>query len=86
MKSIRPGDKIAIGYSKKLEEVGSHSLVNRRGTVTRLVTVGRRVIGAYVDVKLLKRTRNYFIPTASIISDEELDRQKSYNLLQTIEL
>ena len=66
MNELKIGDQITIRYSKKLEQNGNSLLTNRTGVVTRILYTGGNLTGAYVDVKVMRRIRNYYIPICSI--------------------
>lgn len=84
MNELKPGDKITIRYSKKLEQNGNSLLVNRLGEVTRVVTQNGNINGAYVDVKVMRRVRNYYIPICSIEGPDEINKIRNLGILKSI--
>lgn len=86
MNDLKPGDQITIRYSKKLEQSGNNLLINRLGEITRVVTVNGNVTGAYVDVKVMRRIRNYYIPISSIEGPDEINKIRNLGILKSIVL
>lgn len=66
MNSLMIGDKITIRYSKQLDKSGNNILTNKTGIVTKLMKIGKNIIGVYADVKVMRRIRNYYVPVCSI--------------------
>ena len=62
--SLIVGDKIYIRNSKLLK---NESLVNKQGVVTRLLTIRGEIVGAYIDVKIMRKVKNFYIPVLSLI-------------------
>ena len=86
MNELKPGDQITIRYSKKLEHNGNNLLVNRLGVVTRIVRQGGNITGAYADVKVMRRVKNYYIPICSIEGPDEINKIRNLGMLKTIVL
>lgn len=86
MNDLKPGDQITIRYSKKLEQNGNNLLINKLGMITRVVSQNGNISGAYVDVKVMRRTRNYYIPINSIEGPDEINRIRNLGILKTIVL
>lgn len=83
MSELNIGDEITIRYSKKLEQNGNSLLTNRNGIVTRIMYAGGNIIGAYVDVKIMKRVRNYYIPLSSIEGPDLINKLRTLNILKS---
>lgn len=83
MCALMVGDKITIKYSKRLSNSGNDSLINKTGIVTKLLRVGKNIIGVYVDVKIMRRTKNYFIPACSIEGPEEIEEIRTLSILKS---
>lgn len=83
---LKVGDAITIRYSKKLASDGNNLLTNRVGIVTSLKMSGGKLVGVYADVKVMRRTRNYYIPLASIEGPEEVNRIRTLSLLKSTTL
>lgn len=83
---LKVGDTITIRYSKKLASDGNNLLTNRMGIVTSLKMSGGNLMGVYADVKVMRRTRNYYIPLASIEGPEEVNRIRTLSLLKSTTL
>lgn len=83
MSTLMIGDKITIRYSKQLVDNGNNLLTNRTGIVTKLLRIGGGIVGAYVDVKVMRRMRNYYIPVCSIEGPEEIDRTRTLSILKS---
>lgn len=83
MNELKVGDEITIRYSKKLEQHGNSLLTNRTGIVTRILFSGGNLIGAYVDVKVMRRVRNYYIPICSIEGPEVINKMRTLSILKS---
>lgn len=83
MNILKIGDKITIRYSKKLAQNGNNLLTNRTGTVTRVLMTSGNVIGAYVDVKVMRRIRNYYIPINSIEGPDSVNKVRTLSILKS---
>lgn len=86
MNELKIGDEITIRYSKKLEQSGNSLLTNRTGVVTRVLTSGGNLTGAYVDVKVMRRIRNYYIPVSSIEGSDMVNKMKTLSILKSTKL
>ena len=86
MNELKIGDEITIRYSKRLEQSGNSLLTNRTGVVTRVLTSGGNLTGAYVDVKVMRRIRNYYIPASSIEGSDIVNKTKTLSILKSIKL
>lgn len=84
MNKLKPGDKITIRYSKKLEQNGNGLLINRVGEVTRVVYAQGQVVGAYVDIKTMRRVKSYYIPVSSIEGPDDINRIRNLVMLKSI--
>lgn len=80
---LKPGDRITVRYSKKLASKGNNLLVNRTGTVTRLVMISGKLIGVYADILVMRRKRNYYIPADSISGCNEINKIRVLSLLKS---
>lgn len=80
---LKVGDQITIRYSKKLAQDGNNLLTNRIGIVSSLRMSGGNLIGVYADVKVMRRTRNYYIPLASIEGPEDINRIRTLSILKS---
>lgn len=83
---LKAGDVITIRYSRKLAQSGNSLLANRTGVVTRVLASGGEVLGVYADVTVMRRPRNYYIPSCSIDGSEEINRVRSLNILKSTKL
>ena len=83
MNELNVGDEITIRYSKKLEQSGNSLLTNRTGIVTRILYSAGNLIGAYVDVRVMRRLRNYYIPISSIDGSEAINKIKTLSILKS---
>lgn len=86
MNELKVGDEITIRYSKKLEQSGNSLLTNRTGVVTKVLTSGGNLTGAYVDVKVMRRIRNYYIPVSSIEGSDMVNKMKTLSILKSTKL
>lgn len=80
---LKVGDKIVIRFSKKLAKKGNTLLVNRNGTVTRLVVSNGELTGVFADVKVMRKSRNYYIPADSIGGCNEINRLRALSILKS---
>lgn len=83
MNGLKIGDEITIRYFKKLEQNGNSLLTNRTGIVTRILFTGGNLTGAYVDVKVMRRVRNYYIPISSIEGPDNINRIRTLSILKS---
>lgn len=83
MNVLKTGDEITIRYSKKLAQNGNNMLTNKTGIVTRVLMAGGNMVGAYVDVKVMRRIRNYYIPISSIEGPEEINKIRTLSILKS---
>lgn len=86
MNELKIGDEITIRYSKKLEQNGNSLLTNRTGVVTKVITSGGNLAGAYVDVKVMRRVRNYYIPVSSIEGSDMVNKMRTLSILKSTKL
>lgn len=83
MNSLMIGDKITIRYSKQLDKNGNNILTNKTGIVTKLMKIGKNIIGVYADVKVMRRTRNYYVPVCSIEGPDGIDKTRTLSILKS---
>lgn len=83
MNELKVGDRVTIRYSKKLEQNGNSLLINRTGIVTRILFTGGNLTGAYVDVKVMRRVRNYYIPISSIEGPDLINKMRTLSILKS---
>ena len=83
MNELKVGDQITIRYFKKLEQNGNSLLTNRTGVVTRILFTGGNLTGAYVDVKVMRRIRNYYIPISSIEGPDTINKMRTLSILKS---
>lgn len=83
MNELKVGDRVTIRYSKKLEQNGNSLLTNRTGIVTRILFIGGNLTGAYVDVKVMRRVRNYYIPISSIEGPDLINKMRTLSILKS---
>ncbi len=83
MKGIKVGDQITIRYSKKLEQNGNGLLANRTGVITRIHYTGSNLSGVYVDVKVMRRVRNFYIPICSIEGPDTINKMRTLSILKS---
>lgn len=83
MNTLKIGDEITIRYSKKLVQNGNNTLTNKKGIVTRILATGGNMVGAYVDVKVMRRMRNYYIPISSIEGPDEINKIRTLSILKS---
>ncbi len=86
MNELKVGDKITIRYSKKLEQNGNTILTNRTGIVTRILFTGGNLTGAYVNVKVMRHIKNYYIPINSIEGPERINKMRTLSILKSTKL
>lgn len=86
MSELKPGDQITIRYSRKLEQNGNNLLINRIGEITRVVKINGHITGAYVDIRVMRRVRNYYIPINSIEGPDEINKIRNMGMLKSIVL
>lgn len=79
---LNKGDKITIRSSKWLIEKGLRCLFNKKGIVTKILTVDGKLVGAFVDVKVQKKIKNYYVPSDSIEGIESISRMRTLSLLK----
>lgn len=83
MNELKVGDRVTIRYSKKLEQNGNSLLTNRTGIVTRILFTGGNLTGAYVDVKVMRRVRDYYIPISSIEGPDLINKMRTLSILKS---
>lgn len=83
MNELKVGDRVTIRYSKKLEQNGNSLLTNRTGIVTQILFTGGNLTGAYVDVKVMRRVRNYYIPISSIEGPDLINKMRTLSILKS---
>ena len=83
MIELKVGDQITIRYSKKLEQNGNSLLTNRTGTITRILFTGGNLIGVYVDVKVMRRIRNFYIPISSVEGPDIINKMRTLSILKS---
>ena len=83
MNELKVGDRVTIRYSKKLEQNGNSLLTNRTGIVTRILFTGGNLTGAYVDVNVMRRVRNYYIPISSIEGPYLINKKRTLSILKS---
>ncbi len=83
MNSLMIGDKITIRYSKQLDKSGNNILTNKTGIVTKLIKIGKNIIGVYADVKVMRRMRNYYVPVSSIEGPGDIDKTRTLSILKS---
>lgn len=83
MNELKVGDRVTIRYSKKLEQNGNSLLTNRTGIVTRILFTDGNLTGAYVDVKVMRRVRNYYIPISSIEGPDLINKMRTLSILKS---
>lgn len=77
------GDKITIRYSKQLAQAGNNLLTNRIGVVSSLKISDGNLTGVYAEVKVMRRTRTYFIPINSIEGPQDINKIRTLSLLKS---
>jgi hypothetical protein len=83
MNELKVGDQITIRYSKKLEQNGNSLLTNRTGTITRILFTGGNLTGVYVDVKVMRRIRNFYIPISSVEGPDIINKMRTLSILKS---
>lgn len=83
MNSLMVGDKITIRYSKQLDKSGNNILTNKTGIITKLMKIGKNIVGVYADVKVMRRMRNYYVPVCSIEDPDEIDKTRTLSILKS---
>ncbi len=83
MNKLKVGDQITIRYSKKLEQNGNSLLTNRTGTITRILFTGGNLTGVYVDVKVMRRIRNFYIPISSVEGPDIINKMRTLSILKS---
>ncbi len=86
MNELKVGDQITIRYSKKLEQNGNSLLTNRTGTITRILFTGGNLTGVYVDVKVMRRIRNFYIPISSVEGPDIINKMRTLSILKSTKL
>lgn len=79
---IKVGDNIVIRYSDKLVDAGNELLVNKAGVVTGLKRAFGKVVGVYADVRVFRKSKNYYIPLISVEGPDDISRSKTFKLLK----
>lgn len=86
MNELKVGDQITIRYSKKLEQNSNSLLTNRTGTITRILFTGGNLTGVYVDVKVMRRIRNFYIPISSVEGPDIINKMRTLSILKSTKL
>ena len=86
MRKLQIGDKITVRHSLHLENPGHISLRNKSGEVTKIITSEGRLVGAFVNIKINRKVRNYFIPAASIEAPDVVNKARTLSLLKSTDL
>ena len=86
MNELKVGDQITIRYSRKLEQNGNSLLTNRTGTITRILFTGGNLTGVYVDVKVMRRIRNFYIPISSVEGPDIINKMRTLSILKSTKL
>lgn len=80
---LKDGDEVRIVYSAKLMDMKLVTLVGQRGVVTKIIR-RKKNSGAYVKVtKGRSAGEEWFIPLASIQTQEALNRMRSLGLIKS---
>lgn len=80
---LKIGDKITVRHSRQLAKSGNAILVNKSGEVTKVIYSNGRLLGAYADIKIMRRLKNYYIPSESIEGPESINRVRTLSILKT---
>ena len=80
---LKIGDKITIRSSKNLTRKGLNVLINKTGTITRILNSQGRLLGVYADVKVMRKIRNYYIPIESIEGPDSINRIRTQSIIQS---
>ena len=80
---LKIGDKITIRSSKNLARNGLNILVNKTGTITRILNSQGRLLGVYADVKVMRKIRNYYVPIESIEGPDSINRIRTLSILKS---
>lgn len=83
MRGLNIGDKVTVIYSKELEKAGQTVLVSRSGHVTDIVEDCGVIKGAYIDIMVMRRIRNYFVPINSIDGSEDINKIRTLDILKS---
>lgn len=83
MNTLSVGNKVTIKYSKQLFDNGNDSLVNKTGVITQLLKIGKNVVGVYVDVRVMRRIKNYYIPVCSVEGPCEISKTRTLSILKS---
>lgn len=83
MNTLAIGDKITIRQSKLLAKNGNDMLVNKTGIVTRMLKIGNNLIGVYADVRIMRKIKNYYIPSNSIESADDINKTRVLGILKS---
>lgn len=79
---LRIGDKITIRNSKNLAKKGLNVLVDKTGTVTKIINSQGRLLGVYADIKVMRRIRNHYIPIESIEGPDSINRVRTLSIIK----
>ena len=80
---LKIGDKITIRHSIQLAKKGNSMLVNKSGVVTKVICSNGKLLGAFADIKVMRRVKNYYIPSESIEGPESINRVRTLSILKT---
>lgn len=83
---LKKGESITIRYSDQLARNGNALLANKVGVITRILMHNGCLAGVYVDVKLQRRTKNFYIPFKSIEGPDDITRLRALAILKTTKL
>lgn len=83
MIGLNKGDKVTVIYSKELERAAQTVLVGRLGHVTGIVEDCGVIKGAYIDIMVMRRIRNYFVPINSIDGSEDINKIRTLDILKS---
>lgn len=79
---LRKGNKITVRYSDQLAQAGNKNLVGKTGIITK-VMLGKGILGGvYADVKVFRKTKNFYIPQQSVESSEDINKARVSSLLK----
>ena len=79
---LKIGDKITIRNSKSLAKKNLNVLVNKTGTITRILNSQGKLLGVYADVKVMRKIRNDYIPVESIEGPDSINRIRTQSIIQ----
>lgn len=83
MKALSIGDIFTVRHSKRLEQNGNGNLINKSGTVTRILKSENRILGVYADFVIFRKTKNYYIPFASIERPDFISKTRTLGIIKS---